>query len=311
MPPYIGSAHVGSGRLQQAHLVGASLGRAPAMPFTLARSRLSRPSPTGAPMLVHLLGAAPVTHPIESRRLRLRSSLTCAASNFISREGTLPCLCTSAIPSSSPTISHWKTFSVSHGLGPLQRLLTSARRCLFQSSPNGAPSVYTNWEAPCHASLHRQCPHRKRPTQLVRLSRGTPPTPPSIGWHTPRPVPAQPESASLRRGPCHASLHRYAFAASGYILPAHLVGSSPGRGPCRDSLHRHAHATSGRLQPAHSCWRISCKYPCHVFDVSTPTQPSVISYLRTRFVRLPRGAPSYLPLSVTPTSLPVISYWRT
>lgn len=96
------------------------------------------------------------------------------------------------------------------------------------------------------------------------------------------------------RGSRHACLSLHAHIASGRVLPAHLVDTSLGSCLCHASLHRYAYTASSRLLPAYPVGASPVRAPC---KDSPQTLPLAISFWRAQLVHLLEGALPRLPTS--------------
>lgn len=114
--------------------------------------------------------------------------------------------------------------------------------------------------------------------------------PPSTRLHCLRPSSTgNPVYVPPKRGHCHASLHRHAFAASCRILPP--VGASPRGGPFLAMS-----INSPMLPPVISYWRTQLvhhlgRLPATPASIGTPMPPPEISYQCTRTAHLRGGEP--------------------
>lgn len=128
---------------------------------------------------------------------------------------------------------------------PVLLLATSTNTCRLRPPPTVAPIDSSPGKVPFHFSSHRHAnvaSGHLLPVHLVggSLGRGSLPRRPlsaRLCWLQPLP-PELSGGASSGNGPCHNSLRRHDYAASGRLQIAHVLGASPGRGPCHASLHR-------------------------------------------------------------------------
>lgn len=167
---------------------------------------------------------------------------------------------------------------------------------LLSAHPDCVPSG----KAPCHSALNRHAhitsgrllltpslvhPSRKRPYNAslssTRLRRLQPSTTSAPSWYISR--------EGLATLHCIDNL----YVTFSHLFPAHPIDLFPGRSPCHASLYRYAYAASDRLLPANPVGASPERDPCDAS--SLPRPPPAVSYQCTQMIHLSRETPATPP----------------